>query len=77
MNATLAPLILDFLEFLAVGPRPYGEAMEAWRTSCPRLTVWEDAFDGGLVVRSLGAGGAPQLGLTSLGRAHLATHRRA
>jgi hypothetical protein len=46
-----APLILDFLEWLAPAPRPYAEVMEAWRTSCPRLTIWEDAVDGGYVVR--------------------------
>ena len=46
-----ASLILDFLESLSRGPRPYGEVMEAWRTSCPRLTVWEDAIDLGWVRR--------------------------
>ena len=46
-----AALVLDFLEWLAAGPRPYAEALEAWRTSCPRLTIWEDALDQGLVVR--------------------------
>ena len=45
MTETLKPLIVDFLAWLADGPRPYGEVMEAWRTSCPRLTVWEDAID--------------------------------
>ena len=42
--ANLDPLILDFLEWIGGGPRPYAEVMEAWRTSCPRLTVWEDAI---------------------------------
>jgi hypothetical protein len=46
-----APLILDFLEWLAPTPRPYAEVMDFWRTSCPRLTVWEDAVDGGYVAR--------------------------
>jgi hypothetical protein len=46
-----APLILDFLEWLTREPRPYAEVMEFWRTSCPRLTVWEDAVDRGLVIR--------------------------
>jgi hypothetical protein len=50
-----APLILDLLEWLAPSPRPYAEVMEAWRTSCPRLTVWEDAVDLGLVERVLDA----------------------
>ena len=47
----ITPLILDFLQWLAAEPRPYAEVMDAWRTSCPRLTVWEDAVDGGYVVR--------------------------
>ena len=45
------PLVLDLLESLAAGARPYSEVMEAWRTSCPRLPVWEDANDLGLVSR--------------------------
>jgi hypothetical protein len=42
-------LILDLLEWLAHGERSYQEVIEAWRTSCPRLPVWEDANDRGLV----------------------------
>ncbi|MFC7690808.1 hypothetical protein ACFQY5_15815 [Paeniroseomonas aquatica] len=42
---------------MAAGPRPYREVIEAWRTSCPRLTVWEDAVDGGFVAVTGGAGG--------------------
>jgi hypothetical protein len=42
-------LILDLLEYLEARPRTYEEVMEAWRTSCPRLPVWEDASDRGLV----------------------------
>lgn len=51
MEASTRPLVLDLLEWLAPGPRPYGEVMEAWRTSCPRLTIWEDAVDEGLVLK--------------------------
>ena len=43
------PLILDLLEWLANGERTFEDAMGAWRTSCPRLTVWEDANDRGLI----------------------------
>jgi hypothetical protein len=43
MSVTLEPLIADFVAWLAAEPRTYGEALEAWRTSCPRLTVWEEA----------------------------------
>lgn len=42
-------LILDLLEWLAARDRSYEEVMEAWRTSCPRLPVWEEANDRGLV----------------------------
>lgn len=45
----IEPLILDLLQWLANGERTYDEVMEAWRTSCPRLTVWEDANDRALV----------------------------
>ena len=42
-------LVLDLLLSLEAGARPYSEVMEAWRTSCPRLPVWEDAVDQDLV----------------------------
>jgi hypothetical protein len=48
-DPVIEPLILDLLEWLARGERTYEEVMDAWRTSCPRLTVWEDANDRGLV----------------------------
>jgi D-3-phosphoglycerate dehydrogenase len=44
-------LILDLLEWLAAKPRPYAEVMEAWRTSCPRLPVWEEANVSGFVAQ--------------------------
>lgn len=65
-NTPVDHLILDMLAWLAPHPRPYGEAMEAWRTSCPRLTVWEDAFDAGLVERRT-AGTESLIGLTRAG----------
>lgn len=43
------PLILDLVAWVAKQPRPYGEVINAWRTNCPRLTVWEDAVERGLV----------------------------
>ncbi len=50
-SGTLDPLVLDLVEWVADEPRPYAEVIEAWRTSCSRLTVWEDAFDRGYVER--------------------------
>ena len=43
-------LIFDLLEWLSEGDRTYEEVMDAWRTSCPKLPVWEDANDRGLVM---------------------------
>jgi D-3-phosphoglycerate dehydrogenase len=44
-------LILDRIEWLTARERTYAEVMEAWRTSCPRLPVWEDASDRGLITQ--------------------------
>ena len=49
-------LILDLLEWLAKRDRTYDEVMDAWRTSCPKLPVWEDATDRGLVILESGQG---------------------
>ncbi len=53
MSSTLDPLILDLVEWVATEPRPYTEVLDAWRTSCPRLPVWEEAVERGLVTRQL------------------------
>ena len=49
MTDTVENLILDLVEWVGRKERPYHETMDAWRTSCPRLPVWEDACDRGLV----------------------------
>jgi hypothetical protein len=40
---------LELLAWLAAAPRTYGETLEVWRSSCPRLTIWEDAVHERLV----------------------------
>ena len=52
MSNIVDSLILDLLEWIGPGARPYDEVMEAWRTSCPRLPVWEEANRRRLVQRS-------------------------
>ena len=42
-------LVLDLLEWVANGERSYDEVMDAWRTSCPRFPVWEEANDRKLI----------------------------
>jgi hypothetical protein len=76
MSATLAPLILDFLEWLAVSPRPYTEVMETWRTSCPRFPIWEDVLDLGFVIRRSNANAQMMVHLTASGRSFLESSGR-
>ena len=75
MADTLEPLILDFLEWIAIEPRPYADVMDAWRTSCPRLTVWEDSVDRGFVARRP-AGTRQLIDLTPSGRRFLEQNGR-
>ncbi|MBK1660270.1 hypothetical protein [Paracraurococcus ruber] len=69
-------LLRQFLAWVADRPRGYAETMAAWRTSCPRLPVWEDATEGGLVRLELEVAGTTQgevrVVLTTAGRAVLA-----
>src|SRR3954469_7137654 len=76
MRNDLDPLILDLLEWIGGEPRFYADVIEAWRTSCPRLTVWEDAIDRGFAVREHGGGGEVTIRLTEAGRDFLREHGR-
>jgi predicted Zn-dependent protease len=42
-------IMLQFLAWVADRPRTYADTMAAWRSTCPRLSVWEDAVIDGLV----------------------------
>jgi hypothetical protein len=68
-------LILDLLEWIGTGSKSYSEVMDAWRTSCPRLTVWEDADDRGFIARHHKEGLGTLISVTAFGREHLARHR--
>ena len=61
-------LVLDLVAFVAVRPRPYGEVLDAWRTSCPRLTVWEDAIEAGLIACREGMVEATAAGRHAIGQ---------
>jgi D-3-phosphoglycerate dehydrogenase len=75
LSDTVEALILDLLEWIGAGSRPYDEVMEAWRTSCPRLPVWEDATERGFIERRHEAGQGELISVTARGREHLAKHR--
>lgn len=77
MAAPVDALILDFVQWVAEAPaRPYADVMAAWRTSCPRLTVWEDALEAGYVARIDGGQPGPMVRVTPEGLALLAAHER-
>ncbi len=49
MPKDVSALTLQFLEWVAAGRRNHADLMETWRSSCPRLSIWEDAVLDGLV----------------------------
>lgn len=72
---TSAGLLAQFLAWIAQRPRTYAETMDSWRTSCPRISVWEDALLEGLVeTRSVAAAkqGEVSVILTEAGKRRLA-----
>ena len=75
MSETVDSLILDLLEWIGPGRRPYTETMEAWRTSCPRLPVWEDATDLGFIERHREPGQPAVVAISAAGAEHLRQHR--
>ena len=69
-------LLLDLLEWIGPERRPYDEVMDAWRTSCPRLPVWEEASRRGLVRRHHEPGVGTFVSVSPLGAAHLVANRQ-
>lgn len=67
-------LVLDLLAWIGKGPRPYDEVMAAWRTSCPRLQIWEDAVDHGFVTRRHVETDGPLVEITEEGQKFLRDH---
>ena len=68
---TVDNLILDLLEWLGPTPRPYAEVLDAWRTSCPRLPVWEEANSRGYVERHLAPGVGQVIAVSEVGGKYL------
>jgi hypothetical protein len=69
-------LVLDLVEWIAKEPRPYADVMDAWRTSCPRLTIFEDAIDRGFIESRTAPGGGVLVAVTAAGNAMLREHGR-
>ena len=61
-------IMIQFLQWVADRPRTREDVMEAWRSSCPRFPVWEDARADGLVRQYGGEAGLHRVELTERGR---------
>jgi hypothetical protein len=72
---TVDALILDLLEWIGPRRRLYSEVIDAWRTSCPRLPVWEEANERGFLDHHHGAGRGAYVSVSERGREFLETRR--
>jgi hypothetical protein len=75
-SETVDALVLDLLEWIGPQQRPYAEVMDAWRTSCPRLPVWEEANARGFLAHKHHDGAGNFISVSPAGRAHLSAHRQ-
>ena len=66
MSDTVENLMLDLVEWVGRKERTYEETIDAWRTSCPKLPVWEDAMGRGLV-ETVSANGRSLVRVTQAG----------
>ncbi len=76
MSESADPLVLDFVEWVAREPRAYAEVIATWKTSCPRLTIWEDASERGYVARETLPGVGLIIAVTPDGERLLRAHGR-
>ncbi|HEX4556560.1 MAG TPA: hypothetical protein VH249_21400 [Xanthobacteraceae bacterium] len=76
MSDPVPALTLQFLAWVAERPRTYADAMDAWRSTCPRLSIWEDAILDGLVeFDGAGTRNQSRVVLTRRGHARLVASR--
>jgi hypothetical protein len=74
---TVDTLLLDLLEWIGPEPRPYTEVLEAWRTSCLRLPIWEGVNDRGFIAHHREPGRGAHVSVSAAGTEHLRRHRQA
>jgi hypothetical protein len=75
MSDSVDDLVLDLLEWIGPTSRPYSEVLDAWRTSCPRLPVWEEANDRGFIERTNLEGSGSMVSVSVSGASHLEARR--
>ena len=67
---TVTALTVQLLAWVAERPRSYAETIEAWKSSCPQLAVWEDGLADELVRVDRGRVVLTPVGRELLTRAH-------
>jgi DNA-binding PadR family transcriptional regulator len=75
MTDTVDTLILELLEYVSGAERRYDDVMDAWHTSCPKLPIWEEANERGLITRTR-VNGHAIVRITAAGAALLERRRR-
>ncbi|MEZ5853614.1 MAG: hypothetical protein R3D67_02290 [Hyphomicrobiaceae bacterium] len=72
MQTVIEPLVRDLVQWCANEPKSYVDVLDVWRTSCPRLMVWEEAVARGLVhTRQNDNGPGLVVDVTPLGRSFI------
>ena len=74
-DSVVDSLVLDLLEWIGPTPRPYHEVLDAWRTSCPRLPIWEEARERGFLLETYEPGSQSLIVVSALGHEQLAKRR--
>lgn len=57
---------LELLTWITARPRTYEDVVEAWKSNCPRLAVWDDAATAGLVTAGRDGVALTERGLAAL-----------
>ena len=68
MSTQPSLIMIQFLQWVADRLRSREDVMDAWRSSCPRFPVWEDARADGLIRQCGGEHGEHRVELTERGR---------
>ena len=74
-DSVVDSLVMDLLEWIGPTPRPQRDVLEVWRTSCPRLPVWEEAHERGFLQRRHEGGQGAFVSVSPAGREYLRRHR--
>lgn len=75
MTDPVEALVFELLDWIGPRPRPYAEVIDAWRTSCPRLPVWEEANARGYINHERSTLGGTMVSVSTVGLAALQNHR--